>query len=266
MRNKRSILSLVLIFSSALALGLTHASNEKRQAPLPHEYAEKPSPLAGHFFERSELIAGEQVYIASPLKVDLRNPPVIVIHSHGSGTRVTADLNSWYMRKLRKLGRDYTSRNFIFAASNQHGMNYGNKESVQDIENLVTYIQANYHSREKIELVGYSMGGLPSLHFAFKYPGKVDKIALLSSTTRVNWWSKQDCLSLKNIAVKMWHGTADNNVPIALGHQLVDFCKPAGIDIEFKAITGADHFAVDVPYNPEVIQFFADTDADIALR
>lgn len=209
-----------------------------------------------HYEEIYEEIEGEVAYIAVPTRIRSTNPPIIVVYSHGSNTRVTMDTEDEFMRDLQAYGRLYTENNLIFAASNQHGENWGNELSIQDTLNMIEWIKERYDTQEKVYMIGFSMGGLPTMNFATRYPELVSKIALLAPTTRSNEWDAERVEKISDMDIQIWHGTADVNVGYSLSTTFVNRLQNFGREIPLITLEGKTHWDVDTEYMEDILEFF----------
>ena len=160
-----------------------------------------------------QVIEGQQAYIVVPGNINTKNPSTLILYSHGSNTTVTEDMTDPFMLDLQAYGRYFAKQNYIFAASNQHGVNWGNKASIQDTLNLKNWINENYNINEKVYLIGFSMGGLPTLNFTTTYPELVSKVALLAPSLKSSEWNQERANKVEDIDIKIWHGNSDVNVP-----------------------------------------------------
>lgn len=203
-----------------------------------------------------QVIEGQQAYIVVPSVIDEKNPPILIMYSHGSNTNVTENMEDPFMQDLKGYGLLFTQYNYIFAASNQHGVNWGNTASIQDTLNLKDWIDSNYLIQEKVYLLGFSMGGLPTLNFTTTYPELVSKIALLAPTTKTSEWSQTRADKVKDLDIKIWHGNKDVNVPYSTVVYFVNSMKRWGIDIEFITLEGKTHFDIDTEYMEDILTFF----------
>ena len=201
-------------------------------------------------------IDGEIAYIALPPRIYERKPPIIVVYSHGSNTRVTPNREDEFMQDLHSYGLLFTANNFIFAASNQHGENWGNEQSLQDTLSMVEWIKENYSTEEKIYMLGFSMGGLPTLNFATKYPEMVSKIALLAPTTVEEEWNMERVNKISNMDIQIWHGTADVNVGYSLSATFIEKLKAFDRDIPLITLEGKTHWDLEPEYMEDVLKFF----------
>lgn len=220
------------------------------------EQEEETEEFTGpHYEEMYEDIGGEIAYIAVPTNIDKKKLPTIVVYSHGSNTRVTMDTEEEFMKDLQKYGEIYTEKNLIFAASNQHGENWGNQLSIQDTLNMIEWIKERYETKEKIYMVGFSMGGLPTLNFATTHPGLVSKIALLAPTTRASEWNSERVEKISEMKIQIWHGTADVNVGYSLSTTFVNKLQSLGREIPLITLEGKTHWDMEEEYMDDVLEF-----------
>jgi predicted peptidase len=209
-----------------------------------------------HYEEILENIEGEMAYIVAPRRLKGKEPSTIVVYSHGSITNVTENMDDVFMQELRGYGIMFTKNNFIFAASNQHGANWGNELSIQDTLNMINWIQDNYDTKEKVYMIGFSMGGLPTLNFATRYPELVSKVALLAPTTRANEWDSERVSKIENMNIQIWHGTADVNVPYSLSTTFVNRLGTLGRDISLITLEGKTHWDMESNYMDDILEYF----------
>ena len=220
------------------------------------EQEEETEEFTGpHYEEMYEDIGGEIAYIAVPTNIDKKKLPTIVVYSHGSNTRVTMDTEEEFMKDLQKYGEIYTEKNLIFAASNQHGENWGNQLSIQDTLNMIEWIKERYETKEKIYMVGFSMGGLPTLNFATTHPELVSKVALLAPTTRANEWNSERVEKISEMKIQIWHGTADVNVGYSLSTTFVNKLQSLGREIPLITLEGKTHWDMEEEYMDNVLEF-----------
>jgi predicted esterase len=209
-----------------------------------------------HYEELYETIEGENAYIAVPTRIDSENPPRIVVYSHGSNTTVTSDTEDEFMQDLQKYGEFLTQHNYIFSASNQHGANWGNDLAIQDTVNMIDWIKERYDTKETVNMIGYSMGGLPTMNFASEYPELVNRIALLAPSTKSNEWDQGRVEKIEDIDIKIWHGTADVNVGYSLSTTFVDTLDSLGKDVELVTLEGKTHWDIHTEYMEDILNFF----------
>jgi len=208
-----------------------------------------------HYEEFFPVVEGQQAYVVTPKKFD-GDKAILILYSHGSNTTVTQNMKDQFMKDLQSYGILFTKDNYIFAASNQHGVNWGNPESIQDTLNLKDWVNERYDIKEKVYLLGFSMGGLPTMNFATTYPDIIEKIALLAPTTKSSSWNQERANTLKDTNIKLWHGNKDVNVPYSYSVSFVNKMEEYGILIDFITLEGKGHFDIDTEYSEDILEFF----------
>lgn len=210
------------------------------------------------YFEKYPIIDGQQAYIAYPIEIDLESPPLLVVYHHGSNTTVTQNHEDPFMKDLKMYGEYFATRGIAFGASNQHGMNYGNQASIDDVTKLIQWVKDNYKIRERVSMLGFSMGGLPAIYFATQNTDKVHSLALLAPVTYI--WGSSIYRPLEGIPIKIWHGTRDVNVGYSASTGFIDRGKPYNLSVELRTVEGAGHFDIDTEYVEEIHQFILSVD------
>ena len=201
-------------------------------------------------------IDGQWAYILAPEPINPNDLPTLVIYNHGSITFIEENLDEDFKSNLLEYGESLTPDNYIFAVSNAHGVNWGSLDSVNDNYNMYQYIKNNYGIKDELNMIGFSMGGLPTMNFATRYPGLVSKIALLAPTTRTSEWDQERVDKLENIDIKIWHGTSDINVGYVYTKEFVNKIENLGKDIDLVTLDGKTHWDVDTEYIDPILEFF----------
>lgn len=222
------------------------------QKDEPQQVVEEVEPYKEIF----PILEDQQAYVVIPGKIESRNPPILIVYSHGSNTTVTQNMDDQFMIDLQEYGKYFTQHNYIFAASNEHGVNWGNKASLRDITNLKEWVMQNYDIKPQIYMIGFSMGGLPTLNYASENNEMVSKVALLAPTTKISEWSLQRVNEVMGIDIKIWHGNADVNVPYGYTSNFVNKVKTWGKEIPLVTLEGKGHFDIDTEYMPDILEFF----------
>jgi len=201
-------------------------------------------------------IDGQSAYIAfdENAKDDAKYP--VVIYSHGSTYTVSDNPNNPLTKDLDYYADIFVKNGYVFAASNQHGDNWGKEPAIGDTKKLVKELEKNYKSNGEIYLLGFSMGGLVTMNFAEKYPENIKKIALLAPTSYVNTWNATRVERIKEIPIKTWHGNKDVNVPYSMSTNLIKKFSSLGKEIEFVTVEGAGHFDIDTEYTDAIVEFY----------
>jgi predicted peptidase len=201
-------------------------------------------------------IEGQWAYIAVPEPIDPDNLPRLVIYNHGTESRVEENLDDDFKSNLLEYVGALTTDNYIFAVSNAHGVNWGSLESIQDNYNMYKYIEEKYGIKKEIYIIGFSMGGLPTMNFATEYPDLVSKIALLAPTTKTSEWDQERVDKIEDIDIKIWHGNADVNVGYTYTRNFVNKLEALGKDIELVTLEDKTHWDLDTEYVDDIVEFF----------
>ena len=229
-------------------------NNEQKEEVKEEVVVEPEESIEVH--EIFETIDGQLAYIAVDSKFEKQKDFPIVIYSHGSTYSVTQDPNNQLLKDLRVYADTFVKEGYIFAASNQHGDNWGNAAAIEDTRKLVEYIKSNFATSDEIYLIGFSMGGLPTMNFAEKYPQGIVKIALLAPTTYATTWNSTRVENIRNIPIHIWHGNKDVNVPYSLTTSFIARLKAHGKEVTLVTIDGKGHWDVDTELIPEILEYF----------
>jgi predicted peptidase len=264
-QNKNILFFVIILLALTAVYILIHNKNKSPkeiiEEPIPQQEQpqteEKPIEEGPQYEEILPIIEEQQAYICVPANINKNNPPALVIYSHGSNTSITDNMEDSFMKDMHSYGVLFAANNYIFSASNQHGVNWGNRASVQDMINLKKWIEERYSIQPKINLIGFSMGGLPTLNFATQYPDIVEKIALLAPSIKSAEWNSTRAQKLKDIQIKLWHGNKDVNVPYSSSVSFVKKLQGYGITIDFVTVEDKGHFDIDTEYMQDILEFFS---------
>ncbi len=263
--NKRVLLMILLvtligIFSFFIYPKISEKNTvepiPEQNTPQKNEIAIPPKEDPIEIEEIFETIGGQLAFIAIDTKYEEKNNLPIVVYSHGSTYSVTSNPDNQLLKDLRLYADAFVKKGYIFAASNQHGDNWGNDLAVEDTRKLIEYIQTNFTSSKEIYLIGFSMGGLPTMNFAEKYPENIVKIALLAPTSYATRWSSQRVENIKEIPIMIWHGDMDVNVPYSMTTALIARLKAYDKEVILETVEGMGHWDVDTEKIGEVLEFF----------
>lgn len=217
-------------------------------------YDEQPAKEGALYFEDIIELDNQPIYFAYPLTIEANSPPTLIVYSHGSNTTVSDNLEDPFMQEMLMYGEYFTNNGYAFTASAQHGANWGSTSALNDIQNSIDYISSEYSIQPTVNLLGFSMGGLPTLFYTFENHGSVNKVALLAPTTYI--WGADKMNTLLNEDIKLWHGDQDVNIGWYVSDGFVKRSKDYGIDIEFETIEGATHFDIDTELKEDILQFY----------
>lgn len=236
--------------------------SEKQETPLLQEevsatikYDEKAVDENSKYFEKYTIINNEQAYIAYPLEIESKNPPRLIIYSHGTNGIITTDTKNQIMRDMRSYGRYFTQNGFAYAAINIDGANWENNISVSNIKGLILWFDGKYKIKNTVNLLSHSKGSLPNLYFSFKYPHRVNIIALLAPTARP--FTKEQFKNIKHIPIQIWHGDEDVNIPLYKTINLKSSYESYGFtNMKLEILPGKTHWDVDTELKKDILNFY----------
>jgi pimeloyl-ACP methyl ester carboxylesterase len=189
----------------------------------------------------------------------------LVVFSHGWGASQDQILDFPALFPLRNA---LAASGYAIAASNAHGNNYANPTSVLDQVQLIHDAESKLPGVTRIDLVGFSMGGLDALMLASQHrvPGLqavlllspvCDQIAYLSSyfggSIRAAFGhakgsappviarsdpERQDPQSFTGSRYWFWMSPDDTTVPPAQTASMVGILKSAGADVRYSPLSG----------------------------
>lgn len=209
-----------------------------------------------NMYQIFETIDGQTAYIAIKETFSGKDSLPIIIYSHGSTYTITEDKSNPLLKDLEMYAKEAVKNGYIFAASNQHGDNWGNNQSIEDTRKLIEYINYNFPSSGDIYLIGFSMGGLPTMNFAAKYPERIKKIALLAPTSYATAWNQARVDIITEIPIQIWHGNKDVNVPYSMSTSLIKRLSSYGKNVDLITVDGKGHFDIDTELITDIFDYF----------
>lgn len=264
----RFLIASVLIVATIIAAGMLFTSFRQTSlklnpTPLPTVISPlSPTPSEGliltpilsptltmgevSFEEKWVEVEGQDMIYFVPKNILPNQPLTLVIYSHGSTEKIgVSDNTNEVVAKLRNYAQNLTAQNFILAASSMHGENWGSSESIEDIGKVINFLGGEYSLSEKVDLWGFSMGGLPVMLYVEQNPSKVGKIALFAPSVDLDYWTAAKIEAIKNIPIKIWHGSIDQNVPYQSSQDFLQKLLAGGVQVEFKTMEGVGHFDLE---------------------
>jgi pimeloyl-ACP methyl ester carboxylesterase len=157
---------------------------------------------------------------------------------------------------------------YAIAASNAHGNNYGNPTSIDDMVQLVRDARSRLPGVTRIDVVGFSMGGLDALMLTSEHrvpnvqavvllSPLCDQIAYLGSyfggAIRAAFGhakgpappviarsdpERQNPRSFTGLRYWFWMSPDDTTVPPAQTASMVTILRSAGVDVRYSPLTG----------------------------
>ena len=251
---------LLFVLGNSLLEKRREQKENKEKVDIVEEQKEKEEEVVVREYKRLEsfeVIDGQMAYIATEEGLKEKDyPRPIVIYNHGSTFVVNDKEDNPLLSDLRLYADTFAKNGFIFAASNAHGDNWGNAQSIEDNRKLVEHIKTNFHGSKDLYLLGFSMGGLPTMNFAHEYPENIKKIALLAPTSYASNWNKKRVEKIMDLDIKIWHGDKDVNVPYSMSRDFVARLKKEGKEVPIITLEGKGHFDIDTEYIDNVLEFF----------
>lgn len=226
--------------------------------PTPVLLNETPVKGYDHYFEKLPTVNGQQGYVSFPLTYNAESLPPIVMYYHGSGQRITSNFSDQVMKNMRAYGAYFTSKGYAFLASNQHGDNQGNKVAVEDSEALIKWVKERYDTADSLFVIGFSMGGKPAMRHVLLHPTKVERLALLAPAQQIETYTAEQIKLFKNTETKVWHGTADVNVPYWVTEELQAYFKKYSVPLQIVTLKGKTHWDVDTEYMKDIEVWFSE--------
>ena len=232
---ENSLNSLKLIFNSLSTMVAKAAHESRNDSTRSSSYA---------------MIHGKKIFI----EVDGKGPFMVMTHGLGASSNVFKPLTEVF-------SRDYTVVRFDWPGLGMTGLAPEHPPLsvpgfLKDLEGVMDYLKI-----ESSILVGHSLGGIISIHFAAKYPARVGGLAVIGAgrTRAVDGKGRDNTLHLAKITrqVGVWARVDDAlslNIPSsspalarALLRQVTATMKPEGYVQVCEALTDKSH--IDPEYS-----------------
>lgn len=124
---------------------------------------------------------------------------------------------------------------------------------VIELNALLDHVIQTYRiDTRRVYLTGLSMGGYGTWYFASRFPERFAAIAPICGGG--GWWMHSH---LVNTPIWVFHGDADETVPLIESERMVDRIREAGGDVTFTVYAGVGHDSWTETYNsPELYEWF----------
>lgn len=167
----------------------------------------------------------------------LNNKPPIIIFLHGkslSGTDISRVKKYGVIHEIEK-GRKIPA--IVLAPQVASGPWVPDK-----VLSVIQYAQKKYNTdSSRVYVVGMSLGGYGTLHFAGKHADKITAAVALCGGGNT-----KDACNLSSIPLWIQHGDKDYAVPISESEKMVSAIKACnGEKLKYTVVSGADHGALE---------------------
>lgn len=226
-----------------------------------HSTARAPGAAAPFTVVRMTSPTGQHEVLLLP-RAPIRG---LVVFTHGYGGSEDQILQSSDLFPLRDT---LTDAGFAIAASNAHGNSYANPTSIDDLVQLVSDARSRLPRLPRIDLVGFSMGGLGALMLASEHRvPSVDAVLLLSPVCdQISYLSsyfggairaafghakgsappviaksdpeRQNPQTFRGARYWFWMSPDDTTVPPAQTASMVSILKTEGVNVRYSPLTG----------------------------
>ncbi len=173
--------------------------------------------------------------------------------THGAGLFTSPDNRENYPAYVLHPQCD-TSKYWITESSSRQGLSWeelfglypNGTTSVLSVKELVDNIVANNNiDKDRIYIIGLSMGGMATYDMICRYPGFF--AAAVPVCGGVDTSRIKD--NLGGVKVRIYHGDADSVVPCTLSREAYLAMKKAGVDVTLHEFRGVGHDSWNPAFN-----------------
>jgi len=183
--------------------------------------------------------------IKKPERISSKSQLLVMIHGYGSNEEdlfsLSQDLpESFVILSIR------APRHTAYGGYSWYDIDFSNADkfiNVEQAEKSTEYIlksiekiKQKYQLSEKVNLMGFSQGGILSYSLSLSFPELFHKVAILSAypETKILKNTSQDKKSLSEMRFFVSHGLQDTTIPIDWGKQAVAVLYDLGCFFSFK--------------------------------
>jgi predicted peptidase len=201
-------------------------------------------PQHKHAFERQiNRSVSLQYLLYTPPDYQGRDGWPLVLFLHGRGER-GANLDHVKRHGLPRLIEEGQDFPFVIV-SPQCPVTTVWPEQVETLNALLdVMLETLKINPARVYLTGLSMGGFGTWHLASRYPERFAAIAPICGGG--DWWMFE---ALQHLPAWVFHGEADDVVPLAASQRMVDGLRERGADVRFTVYPEVGHNSWDRAYN-----------------
>ncbi|MDQ3282699.1 MAG: alpha/beta fold hydrolase [Acidobacteriota bacterium] len=162
----------------------------------------------------------------------------LIVYLHGGSARGD-------MQKLRGMGlparveQDSTFPFIVVAPLLPKGEIWTNDGALMALIDNVSAKQRV--DRNRVYLMGHSMGGRGALYVAYKHPERFAAVVAMSAVSPIPFWSTR----LREVPIWYFHGAKDVQAPVADAEELIQAIQKSGGDVTYTRMDDRDHFILD---------------------
>lgn len=191
-----------------------------------------------YFFKEAGHNSDYKLFVSTQYQAAVPAPLVVALHPFN-----TAPQGIMLYQGLIELAE---ARGYIVVAPSGHNLRAwygpGGELSELDVLNVLAAVRDQYAvDPKRIYLMGHSMGGGATWHFAIKYP---DIWAAIAPVAPAISSSPDDVAVIKGTPVIVVQGDADRSVTVEETRRWVAKMKELGMTFEYVEIPGGDHTGI----------------------
>ena len=179
----------------------------------------------------------------------------VILFLHGAGER-GSNLDLIYKHGIPKVA-ETLDLPFV-ALSPQCPLNHWWSDFIPVLDDLIAQVQTTLDiDPQRVYLTGLSMGGFGAWHLAVEHPERFAAVAPICGGGAWAYGVRERIGAIKDIPAWVFHGGADDVVPLWESQVMVDALKGCGGDVRLTVYPGVGHDSWSETYlNPALYEWF----------